>query len=349
MVHVFLMLQNGRSIFSGWNNCTPQSSSAVRASRPQAKPALALAHHKTGTFFALAVGSVFCRGRCCVRLMNPGDAVWPLRSVAQPELVLSVFGHGVRLGPSDVQNFRRIVHFVRSPQQVVTSAVRYHAAGHENFRLLLTLEVAPNGSTWSVVAGKQGTVYCASETSSPDVVRLIRTGVGLLKRSSTVKHAGLLRSLHAKQQLRFEAAWNWCELSNMLRIAESLCAHAHAVQLDVSRSSGRSGAAGSGLALNLTGLARQLTPPGQSHSWVAEARTILQTSSQLSSHASSSSSSSSTRSAFAGQDRQLASVYARLEARYSALRGCTSWREWSDDTRDRGRRGLVARARLAKG
>ena len=219
MVHVFLMLQNGRSIFSGWNNCTPQSSSAVRASRPQAKPALALAHHKTGTFFALAVGSVFCRGRCCVRLMNPGDAVWPLRSVAQPELVLSVFGHGVRLGPSDVQNFRRIVHFVRSPQQVVTSAVRYHAAGHENFRLLLTLEVAPNGSTWSVVAGKQGTVYCASETSSPDVVRLIRTGVGLLKRSSTVKHAGLLRSLHAKQQLRFEAAWNWCELSNMLRIA----------------------------------------------------------------------------------------------------------------------------------
>ena len=260
MVHVFLTLQNGRSIFSGWNNCTPQSSSAVRASRPQAKPALALAHHKTGTFFALAVGSVFCSGRCCVRLMNHGDAVWPLRSVAQPELVLSVFGHGVQLGPSDVQNFRRIVHFVRSPQQVVTSAVRYHAAGHENFCLLLTLDVAPNGSTWSVVAGKQGTVYCASETSSPDVVRLIRTGVGLLKRSSTVKHAGLLRSLHAKQQLQFEAAWNWCELSNMLRIAESLCAHAHAVQLDVSRSSGRSGAAGSGLALNLTGLARQLTP-----------------------------------------------------------------------------------------
>ena len=318
-----------------WNNCTAASGIL----RPQATPALVLAHHKTGTYFALAVGGAFCRGRCCV-FLNPGDAVWPLKLVARPELVLLAFGHQALLNTSDIQHFRRIVHLVRSPQQVVTSALAYHTAGKENHRLLLTLEeVAASASTWSVVAGIQGTVYCTSETSSLDVVRLVRTGVGLLRRSASKRHAQLLRSLHSEQQLQFEAAWNWCELSNMLRIAESLCAHAHAVQLDVSIGSPphSTGAAGSILALNLTGLARQLTPAQTgwpkraSYSWVVEARSILQ-SPLLSAHASNGSLHDG-HSVFAGQDeqdRELARVYARLEERYSALRGCTSWRQWRD-------------------
>lgn len=315
-----------RSIFSGWNNCRTETS------RPHAMPALVLTHHKTGTYFALAMGSAFCRGWCC-KVLNPGNAVWPLRSVARPELVLSSFGHQVLLEPSDVQHFRRIVHLVRSPRQVVASALAYHTAGHENHHLLLTLDEVANASKWSILAGIQGMAYCASDTFSLDVVQLVRAGVRLLHNSSTMPHAQLLHSLSAKQRLQFEAAWNWCELSNMLRIAEQLCAHAHAVQLDLSFVSAprRSGAGGSGLTLNLTGLARQLTPPGQLDNWVAEARTILQ-SSLYSSHASRHSNGTlyDEPSAFAGQDRALASVYARFEERYSALRGCTSWRQWHE-------------------
>ena len=313
----------------GWNNCTAE------ASRPHATPALALAHHKTGTYFALAAGGAFCRGRCCVRLLSPGDAVWPLRSVARPELVLSVFGHRVLVEP-DARHYHRIVHFVRSPRQVVASALAYHMAGHEDHSLVLTLDEVANAS-WSIVAGIQGSVYCATETSSLDVVRLVRVGVALLGRSSTLRHAKLLRSLDAKQRLQFEAAWNWCELSHMLRIAEQLCAHAHAVQLDVSSGSDttyppHASGAGGGLALNLTGLARQLAPAGQFDSRVADARIILQ-SSLLSSHANRRGNGTlhdDEHSAFAGHDQELASVYARLEERYAALRGCTSWRWWRD-------------------
>ena len=311
----------------GWNNCTAE------ASRPHATPALALAHHKTGTYFALAAGGAFCRGRCCVRLLSPGDAVWPLRSVARPELVLSVFGHRVLVEP-DARHYHRIVHFVRSPRQVVASALAYHMAGHEDHSLVLTLDEVANAS-WSIVAGIQGSVYCATETSSLDVVRLVRVGVALLGRSSTLRHAKLLRSLDAKQRLQFEAAWNWCELSHMLRIATQLCGQAHAVQLDVSSRSAPHvrGAAGSVRSLNLTGLALQLISLGQSYSWVTEARAVLR-SSVLSAHANSPHGNESLheRSAFAGHpERALARVYTQLEERYSALRVCTSWRQWLDE------------------
>ena len=318
------------SLHSDWNNCTAGASSL------HAKPALALAHHKTGTYFMLAVGGVFCRGKCCM-MLNPGDAVWPLGSVARPELVLSIFGQQVRLEASENQHFRRIVHLVRPPQQVVTSALKYHASGHEDHNVLLMLErLATDAPTWSVVAGIQGTVYCTTETSSLDVVQLVRAGIGLLNRSSTAQHAGLLRSLQGEQQLLFEAAWNWCELSHMLRIATQLCGRAHAVQFDVSSRSAPHvrGAAGSVRSLNLTGLALQLISPGQSSdSWVTEVRAVLR-SPLLSAHATSPHGNESPheRSAFAGHpELALARVYTQLEEQYSALRTCTSWRQWHDE------------------
>ena len=268
-------------------------------------------------------------------MLNPGDAVWPLGSVARPELVLSIFGQQVRLEASENQHFRRIVHLVRPPQQVVTSALKYHASGHEDHNVLLMLErLATDAPTWSVVAGIQGTVYCTTETSSLDVVQLVRAGIGLLNRSSTAQHAGLLRSLQVEQQLLFEAAWNWCELSHMLRIATQLCGRAHAVQFDVSSRSAPHvrGAAGSVRSLNLTGLALQLISPGQSSdSWATEMRAVLR-SPLLSAHATSPHGNESPheRSAFAGHpELALARVYTQqLEEQYSALRTCTSWRQW---------------------
>lgn len=268
--------------------------------------------------------------------LDPGDAVWPLRSVARPELVLSIFGQQVRLEASEPQHFRSIVHLVRPPQQVVTSALMYHASGHEDHSVLLTLErLATDAPTWSVVAGIHHGNHCTTETSSLDVVQLVRAGIGLLNRSSTARHAGLLRSLQAKQQLLFEAAWNWCELSHMLRIATQLCGQAHAVQLDVSSRSAPPvrGAAGSVRSLNMTGLALQLISPGQSYSWVTEVRAVLR-SSLLSAHANLPHGNESLheRSAFAGHpELALARVYTQLEERYSALRTCTSWRQWHDE------------------
>ena len=334
MVPAYASLVQALSLFSDWNNCT------AGASNLHAKPALALAHHKTGTYFMLAVGGVFCRGKCC-RTLNAGDAVWPLRSVTRPELVLSVFGQQVQLQASETQHFRRIVHLVRPPQQVVTSALKYHASGHEDHKVTLMLErLTTDAPTWSVVAGIHHSTlgvleYCTTETSSLDVVQLVRAGIGLLNRSSTARHAGLLRSLQAEQQLLFEAAWNWCELSHMLRIATQLCGQAHAVQLDISPRSAPHvrGAAGSVRSLNLTGLALQLISLGQSYSWVTEARAVLR-SSVLSAHANSPHGNESLheRSAFAGHpERALARVYTQLEERYSALRVCTSWRQWLDE------------------
>ena len=180
MVPAYASLVQALSLFSDWNNCT------AGASNLHAKPALALAHHKTGTYFMLAVGGVFCRGKCC-RTLNAGDAVWPLRSVTRPELVLSVFGQQVQLEASETQHFRRIVHLVRPPQQVVTSALKYHASGQEDQKVTLMLErLATDAPTWSVAAGihhssRPGpTEYCTTETSSLDVVQLVRAGIGLL-------------------------------------------------------------------------------------------------------------------------------------------------------------------------
>lgn len=290
------------------------------------QPVLLLSHHKTGTFFLLALFHAFCRGRAATS-SSSGDLLCG-RNLSLPELELVIFGTAVQLNDTH-DRFRRIVHLVRPPWAIVKSALHYHISGHENHPVLLRLARSAISESWEVTAGIQSNTYCTYKTSSRDVALLVEQGERLLNSSSTsttgqhstTPHTALLRSLPVEQQLLFEAAWNWCEISQMLRIAEQLCAHAHAVQLDISSNESIPAQARS---ISLSHLARQITPSGQSLSWLKEAQTRLH-SPAYEDHRSQPSSSGSAMASW-DHDPMYASVYASLERRYSALQSrCPSW------------------------
>jgi len=140
----------------------------------------------------------------------------------------------------------KLVHFIRDPVNILQSSYRYHLSGHENFPIALAL--GDNGYLTSGLAGYQ---YCSRNMSINEArasAAMFRAATAMLAKArgavaaeggnmtAGYRHSILLRHLRLSQGLTLEAAWGWCEASNMVDLVVAACTRdtsSHVLLLDI--------------------------------------------------------------------------------------------------------------------
>jgi len=179
------------------------------------------AHHKTGTYFTLALETHLCgRGRaCCVFHVEPDTDIRDVVRRLKPRFVFTAFsGAGAPdLYSSVVDDHMRVpghgvalVHLVRHPLSIVRSSYAYHASGHENHEIRLAFH------EHTVFAGIKVSTYCRLGNVTGDAPsRLLRDAAALLGARTDRRHRNVLESLSLHDGVVLEAAWNSCEVARI--------------------------------------------------------------------------------------------------------------------------------------
>jgi hypothetical protein len=200
-------------------------------------------HHKTGTFFSLALGTVLCQhGRvCCAQHIDPDVDVGDLLRRARPRFVFTMFARNfAHTTPGSLLQAAapgtRLIHFVRNPMHIIQSSYHYHGSGQENHPVQLLLE----GGNLSAGVQWHGTThtYCRRTLARADqgALVLLRAAASALANRTlnpSTHHHQLLSRATLRDGLAFEAAWNWCEVASMIDMAESACRSSKAAAVAV--------------------------------------------------------------------------------------------------------------------